>query len=94
MPQWDIGGGATSTSSKRYANNTNAMQVRRLCTLGRARSRITSRRYDLRLNVFNLIDRRYFDALIPSDGGRSVPGTGRTAMRHSLILGSDAPLPC
>jgi catecholate siderophore receptor len=28
--------------------------------------------------VFNLADRRYFVSLIPSDGGRAVPGSGRT----------------
>ena len=37
-------------------------------------------KYDIRLNAFNLFDRKYFDALIQSDGGRSVPGTGRSAM--------------
>jgi catecholate siderophore receptor len=37
-------------------------------------------RYDIRLNVLNLTNKRYFDALIQSDGGRSVPGIGRTEM--------------
>ncbi|MFL6696227.1 MAG: TonB-dependent receptor [Vitreoscilla sp.] len=78
VPHWDIGGGAVY-ASKRYANNTNATQVG-----GYARWDGTlayhQPKYDLRLNVFNLFDRRYFDALIPSDGGRAVPGTGRSAM--------------
>ena len=37
-------------------------------------------RYDLRVNVFNLANVHYSDALIASDGGRAVPGTGRTAL--------------
>ena len=36
--------------------------------------------YDVRLNLFNLFDKHYYDALIPSDGGRAVPGMARTAM--------------
>ncbi|SEU21716.1 TonB dependent receptor [Variovorax sp. OV084] len=36
-------------------------------------------KYDLRLNLFNLANRHDADALIPSDGGRAVPGSGRAA---------------
>ncbi|MBC7395232.1 MAG: TonB-dependent receptor, partial [Variovorax sp.] len=36
-------------------------------------------KYDIRLNLFNLSNKYYYDALIPSDGGRSVPGSGRAA---------------
>jgi catecholate siderophore receptor len=78
MPHWDLGGGAVYMS-RRYAANTDVVQVG-----GYARWDGTldyhQPRYDVRLNVFNLFDRNYFDALIPSDGGRSVPGTGRSAM--------------
>ncbi len=78
MPHWDIGGGALY-ASKRYANNTDTTQVG-----GYARwdgmIDYHQPRYDIRLNAFNLFDRKYFDALIQSDGGRSVPGTGRSAM--------------
>ena len=35
---------------------------------------------DIRLNLFNLTNNYYYDALIPSDGGRAVPGTGATAV--------------
>lgn len=77
-PHWDIGGGAVH-ASRRYANNTDTTEVG-----GYARWDATldyhQRRFDVRLNLFNLFDRRYFDALIPSDGGRAVPGTGRSAM--------------
>jgi len=37
-------------------------------------------KYDVRLNLFNVFNKTYYDALIPSDGGRAVPGTGRAAM--------------
>jgi catecholate siderophore receptor len=36
--------------------------------------------WGLQLNVFNLTDRLAYDALIPSDRGRSVPGTNRQAL--------------
>ena len=31
-------------------------------------------------STFNLVDAHYYDSLIQSDGGRAVPGLGRTAM--------------
>ncbi len=78
VSHWDIGGGAVY-ESRRYANNTDATLVG-----GFARWDGTldyhQPAYDVRLNVFNLFDRRYYDALIQSDGGRAVPGTGRSAM--------------
>ena len=37
-------------------------------------------KYDIRLNLLNLTNKAYYDALIPSDGGRAVPGISRTAM--------------
>jgi catecholate siderophore receptor len=77
-PHWEIGGGPV-VMSERYAANTNAVQV-----AGYARWDATAayrqRHYDIRLNLFNLGNKMYYDALIPSDGGRSVPGTGRSAM--------------
>ena len=77
-PHWEIGGGANAVSS-RYANNTDLVQVG-----GYARFDATVAyrlpRYEIRLNLFNLANRSYYDALIPSDDGRAVPGTGRSAM--------------
>jgi catecholate siderophore receptor len=32
------------------------------------------------MNLLNMTNKEYFDALIPSDGGRSVPGIGRTLL--------------
>ena len=36
--------------------------------------------YEVRVNVFNLFGTHYYENLIQSDGGRAVPGMGRTAM--------------
>ncbi|OZI26916.1 TonB-dependent siderophore receptor [Bordetella genomosp. 9] len=78
LQNWEVGGGAVYTSS-RYAANTDAVQVG-----GYTRWDGTlawhQPKYDVRLNLFNIFDKKYYDALIPSDGGRAVPGTGRTAM--------------
>ena len=75
---WEIGGGTTYLSS-RYLNNTDLVKVP-----GYARFDATvawhQPKYDIRLNVFNLANKSYYDALIASDGGRGVPGTGRSAM--------------
>ena len=73
-----IGGGAIHMG-RRWLNNTDTVAVpgytRLDATLAWRRAR-----YEVRLNVFNLADARYYDNLIPSDGGRAVPGSGRTAM--------------
>jgi catecholate siderophore receptor len=34
----------------------------------------------VQLNALNIGDKKYIDALIPSDGGRSIPGIGRTLL--------------
>jgi catecholate siderophore receptor len=77
-PHWEIGGGP-SYMSARYASNTNFVEVG-----GYTRWDMTAayhaKRYDVRLNLLNLTNKSYYDALIPSDGGRSVPGIGRTLL--------------
>jgi catecholate siderophore receptor len=77
-PEWEVGGGGTFVSY-RYANNTDLTRVP-----GSARFDAViawhQPKFDVRLNLFNLGDKRYYDALIPSDGGRAVPGIGRSAM--------------
>jgi len=78
MPHWEAGGGAIYQSS-RWLNNTNTTRVGGYTRLD-ATLAYRRRDYDVRVNVFNLGDRRYYDALIQSDGGRAVPGSGRTAM--------------
>ena len=77
-PQWETGGGATYMSS-RFASNTNVVSA-----AGYTRWDGTIAyhlpKYDIRLNLLNLTNKEYINALIPSDGGRSVPGSGRTAL--------------
>jgi len=75
-PHWEIGGGVTY-SSARFANNTDLVSVGTY-TRWDAMLAYHQPKYDIRLNVFNLFDTAYYDALIPSDGGRAVPGVGRS----------------
>jgi len=75
---WEAGGGATYMS-QRYAANTDVVSVGGY-TRWDATLAYHQPRYDVRLNVLNLTNKKYFDALIQSDGGRSVPGIGRTGM--------------
>lgn len=80
---WQIGGGAVYMSS-RYLNNTDLVSVP-----GYVRWDATlawrQMHYEVRLNLFNLFNTHYYEGLIQSDGGRAVPGLGRTAM-VSLVL--------
>lgn len=78
LPSWEVGGGAFYMS-QRYANNTNTVQVGGFVRWD-GMIAYHQPKYDVRLNLFNIFDKKYYDALIQSDGGRSVPGTGRTAM--------------
>jgi len=82
-PSWQVGGGAVYVS-RRFANNTNLVSVPGYARLD-ATVAFRQPGYEVRLNLFNLADKRYYDALIPSDGGRAVPGAGRTAM-VSLVV--------
>ncbi len=75
---YELGGGVFFVG-QRYANNQNTVQVP-----GYARIDLTAAykqpKYDIRLNVFNLLNTMYYDQLAASDGGRAVPGTGTTGM--------------
>lgn len=77
-PHWQLGGGATYMS-QRFVTPANNVQVGGY-TRWDATVAYTQKQYDIRLNLFNLTNKMYYDALIQSDGGRSVPGTGRSAM--------------
>ncbi len=77
-PHWQVGGGAVYLGP-RFVNNTDVTAVKGY-TRWDATIAWKQPKYDVRLNLFNLFDTKYYDALIQSDGGRSVPGTGRTAM--------------
>jgi catecholate siderophore receptor len=80
--EWEIGGGAYYIS-QRYVADT-ATNVDQVSVSGYTRWDATlayhKANYEIRLNVLNLTDKFYYDALIQSDGGRSVPGIGRTAL--------------
>ena len=76
--QWEAGGGVTFMG-RRYANNTNTVQAPEFFRFD-AMAAYHFETFDVRLNVFNLFDSVYYDQLIASDGGRSVPGSGRAAM--------------
>lgn len=75
---WEVGGGATYMSN-RFASNTNVVSAGGY-TRWDATVAYHQAKYDVRLNLLNLTDKHYIDALIPSDGGRSVPGLGRTLL--------------
>jgi catecholate siderophore receptor len=75
---WQIGGGAIYMGP-RFLNNTDLVSAPGY-TRWDATIAYRQARYDVRLNLFNLFDTKYYDSLIQSDGGRAVPGTGRTAM--------------
>ncbi|QQC66539.1 TonB-dependent receptor [Paraburkholderia ginsengisoli] len=77
-PHWEIGGGPIYMSP-RYASNTNYVRVPGY-TRWDATAAYHAKKFDVRLNLLNLTNKEYFDALIPSDGGRSVPGIGRTLL--------------
>ena len=75
---WEAGTGVAYLSS-RYASNTDVVTapgfVRWDGTVA-----YRQQAYDVRFNLLNIADKQYINALIPSDGGRFVPGVGRTAL--------------
>ncbi|MFX1765473.1 TonB-dependent siderophore receptor [Paraburkholderia sp. A1RI-2L] len=75
-PHWEIGGGPTYMSS-RYASNTNYVETGGY-TRWDAMAAYHAKKWDVQLNLLNITNKFYYDALVPSDGGRSVPGVGRT----------------
>ncbi|WP_027796687.1 TonB-dependent receptor [Paraburkholderia acidipaludis] len=77
-PHWEVGGGPTYMSA-RYAANTNYVSVGGY-TRWDAMAEYEQKKWDVRLNLLNLTNKFYYDALIQSDGGRSVPGVGRTLL--------------
>jgi catecholate siderophore receptor len=76
--EWEVGGGATYLSS-RFANNPNTVSVGSTVRLD-ATLAYHQPRYEIRANLLNVANRRNYDALIASDGGRSVPGIDRTLL--------------
>ncbi|MFO1398577.1 MAG: TonB-dependent siderophore receptor [Burkholderiales bacterium] len=80
--EWQAGTGVAYMSD-RYAANNNAVQVPDYFRWD-AMVAWQQKQYTIQLNVFNLTNRLNYDALIPSDRGRSVPGTDMQA-QLSLI---------
>jgi catecholate siderophore receptor len=76
--QWEVGGGFTYMSD-RFANNTDLVSVPGYLRFD-ATVAYHQRGYDIRLNLMNLANRLNYDLLIPSDGGRAVPGVDRSAL--------------
>jgi catecholate siderophore receptor len=76
--EWEAGGGVT-TMSNRFANNTNVVSVG---NYARADAMIAYHqpKYDVRVNLLNLTNRRNIEQVIPSDGGRAVPALDRTLL--------------
>lgn len=74
-PEWELGGGLVYTS-ERMLNNANTSVVS-----GYTRYDMTlawhQKDYEVRLNVFNLTDKDYYDA---AAANRAVPAQGRTAL--------------
>ena len=76
--QWELGTGVAYMSD-RYASNNNAVKVGDYFRWD-AMVAYHLPQWDLQLNVINLTDRLNYDALIPSDRGRAVPGIDRAAL--------------
>lgn len=81
-PAWEIGGGPNYVS-QRYAA-ASAASPNKVVAPGYVRWDGTvayhKAKYEIRANLLNLTNKYYYDALIPSDGGRAAPGIGRTGL--------------
>lgn len=73
-PQWQVGGGAILVD-KRYANNDNLNVVPSYVRGDLSAAYRPIKPLELRLNVINVSDERYYDAIHPS---HVVPGNART----------------
>ena len=76
--KYELGGGVTYTGV-RFANNTDTTAVPAGYHLD-ATAAYKMESGDLRLNLFNLTNTTYYEQAMASDGGRTVPYTGFTAM--------------
>ena len=76
--EWQAGTGVAYMSD-RFTSNNNAVQVPSYLRWD-AMVAYEQPKYSIQLNLLNLANRLNYDALIPSDRGRSVPGTDRQAL--------------
>lgn len=74
-PEWEVGGGALS-SSMRYLNNYETAMVSGYTRFD-ATIAYLQKNYDVRLNLQNLTDKKYYEA---ASSGRAVPAAGRAAI--------------
>jgi catecholate siderophore receptor len=72
----ELGGGGRYVSS-RFTSNANTRKVSGYWTADATAAYSFSKDVSLRLNVFNIFDKRYVDSL---SGGHFVPGAGRSAV--------------
>lgn len=75
---YEVGGGFFYVG-QRYANNTNYVVVPAYTRVDLTAA-YKQPAYDVRLNVYNLFNTKYYDGVIASDGGRAVVGSGLTGM--------------
>ncbi|MDB5489419.1 MAG: outer rane receptor, TonB-dependent [Reyranella sp.] len=75
---YELGGGVFYVG-QRYANNTNTVVVPAYARIDLTAA-YKQPTYDVRLNIINLLDTKYYDAVIASDGGRATVGSGLTGM--------------
>ena len=75
---WDVGTGLVYLS-ERFATNTNTVVVPGYVRWDGMLA-YHQAKYEVRLNLLNITNEHYFDSLIQSDSGRSVPGASRTAL--------------
>lgn len=75
---YEVGGGFFYVG-QRYANNTNTVVVPAYTRVDLTAA-YKQPAYDVRLNVYNLFNTKYYDGVIASDGGRAVVGSGLTGM--------------
>jgi len=78
VEHWEIGGGPIYMSA-RYPATDNVVRVPGYVRVD-AMAAYHAKRYDVQLNLLNITNKLYYDQLIASDGGRAVPGIGRTLL--------------
>jgi catecholate siderophore receptor len=75
-PNWQVGGGPVYSSSV-YAASNDFVKVPGYVRWD-AMAAYHQKKYDVQFNVQNLFNKNYYNGVIASDGGRAVPGYGRT----------------
>lgn len=78
VAEWEIGTGANGVS-RRFTSNANQVFAPGYVRWD-AMVAWHQKRYDVQLNLKNLADTTNYESIAASDGGRFVPGVGRTAM--------------